>query len=93
MTGPKRRIVDFRSLKGYAEEHLPEKLHFPSVVLELGRKYPQIFPQLLSRSEGDYVIISHVGSFCGFLCVVILPHPTTGTDFSLISLPKTHITQ
>ena len=33
------------------------------------------------------------GSFCGFLCVVILPHPTTGTDFSLISLPKTHITQ
>ena len=66
MTGPKRRIVDFRSLKGYAEEHLPEKLHFPSVVLELGRKYPQIFPQLLSRSEGNYVIISHVGSFCGF---------------------------
>ena len=38
MTGPKRRIVDFRSLKGYAEEHLPEKLHFPSVVLELGEK-------------------------------------------------------
>ena len=41
--------------------------NFPSVVLELGRKYPQIFPQLLSRSEGNYVIISHVGSFCGFL--------------------------
>ena len=35
------------------------------------------YPQLLSRSEGNYVIISHVGSFCGFLSVVILPHPTT----------------
>ena len=45
----------------YAEEHLPQELHLPAAVPELGRKYPQVFSKLLSRFERNYAIIPHVG--------------------------------
>ena len=56
------------------EEHLPQELHLPAAVPELGRKYPQKFPQLLSRSERRCAIIPHVGSPWRFVLHVALYH-------------------
>ena len=58
-----RDLAHQRVARGlYAEEHLPQKLHLPAAVVELGRKYPQVFSELFSRFERNYAIISHVGS-------------------------------
>ena len=58
-----RDLAHQRVARGlYAEKHLPQKLHLPAAVIELGRKYPQVFSKLFSRFERNYAIISHVGS-------------------------------
>ena len=82
-----------RSATGASRTYLIKHAH--TYISSLKRRYYTPFDCIaqLTPSQENYVIISHGGSFCGFLCAVILPHPTTGTDFSLISLPKTHITQ
>ncbi len=60
-----RDLADERVARGLdPEKNLPEELELR--LWKPGRKYPQKFPQLLSRSERRCAIISHVVSSCRF---------------------------